>query len=216
MCPVSDRTASYGRCDFNSEDSTAGATDGRGSENSPKNIITAANRKVRLINILNHYGIKLVKTRRGDWSQPIICPLKSHKGANERTASFGYNFIQDRFNCFGCGASGRAVEFIALREGKSKLSVAKKILEKYSGYADEAKFDSEDPKIEEMLLELSAFINRVVQRNKNDNRKIENIHKVLWWFDNYLIANVPKSKIVVEELEYRISKVRELLSEDDT
>lgn len=62
--------------------------------------IRAANRKVRLLPILKSYGVKVKKNTSYAWSPTVTCPLPSHKSSNERTPSFGYNFVEDRFNCF--------------------------------------------------------------------------------------------------------------------
>src|SRR5690606_21221084 len=62
--------------------------------------IQAANKKVKLINIFNSYNISIKRLHNNQlWSVPIICPFPSHKHGNERTPSFGYNFVQNRFNC---------------------------------------------------------------------------------------------------------------------
>ena len=69
---------------------------------------------------LEFYGIHLVPSGNKEWSHPIRCPFDDHKGGNEKSASFGYNFQKDYFNCFGCGSGGGVVEFICKKEGLSK------------------------------------------------------------------------------------------------
>lgn len=183
-------------------------------------IIQTANKKLTLISVLKNYNIKVLKNKNQAWASPVTCPFASHKGSKERTPSFGVNFIEGRFYCLGCKASGKAVEFIALMEGKSKLSVAKAILDHYgdSELIDDAVIEYEDPKIEAILFDLSSCI-RNFYKTCSDKSKIKMVDKVVWWFDLFLTIRLGskagyKCQILdVEELTVRANKVKSLIQE---
>jgi len=173
--------------------------------------IKSANRKVRLIDILRHYGFKIEKNhQRPAWSNNIICPLPNHKGAKERTPSFGYCFISDHFSCLGCGQSGKAVEFISLYESVSRTSVAERILSQYG--EDTSLEDNNDyvDDISPVLLDGSKYIQKLIQQHKNNPTKLKQIEKLVWWLDFYLMNKAQGNHIKSEDLKYRIERVKEL------
>lgn len=183
------------------------AADGfSGAHEKTRNIIRKANRKIKLIQVLNSYGIDPYK--RSDWSDPLICPI--HKGGTERTPSFYYSFLEDRFHCFGCSTGGRAVEFLALKENIPHAIIAENIIKEFEGYDpnDEFEVEIDYAKIEELLFNFAIYLENVIKVNPD---KIEHIDKLTWWFDSYLAAKIPRNRIVVEELEHRIQKVKSLL-----
>jgi DNA primase len=74
-------------------------------------------RKLRFEDILRHYAIQ-VKRRGGRVT--ALCPLPGHPvRTNEtpRTASLSINLARNIFQCFGCKASGNALEFACRMEG---------------------------------------------------------------------------------------------------
>jgi len=92
-----------------------------------------------------------------------ICPFKSHKNGNERSASFGFNPTEDRFYCFGCRKSGRAVQFIAYYEERNLLDVAKFLLQEVGIQENEANLiDDSDDKINTELIEFSSYIQSLI------------------------------------------------------
>jgi len=159
---------------------------------------------------MRRYGMKIIRNpKRPDWSHPVRCPF--HKGGRERTGSFGYSFKEGFFKCLACGVGGGAVEFIALKEGRSKVAVAERILEQYGCDIEHEIIDDDDPKIERAILAFGRLLNEYAQRNKADAAAMETYHKLMWWFDQYLLKKVPKGRIELEELQLRIDKVKELL-----
>lgn len=95
MRKVSDTTKS------NSGNSSTSQGAGAGDSAERFAHIKAANRKVRLLDVLRHYGLRIEKNhQRPTWSNNLICPLPNHKGAKERTPSFGYCFVSDHCHCF--------------------------------------------------------------------------------------------------------------------
>jgi len=206
-----------------SKDRTAGGSDAWGDSNGKNESIKrirAANRKVRLYSILKSYNVQTPKAYSGQvWSNLIPCPFPDHK---DRTPSFGYNFVQDRFNCFGCKKSGRAVEFIAGKEGKKKILVAESILEHYADaeyLEDLPEEEEEDPRVQELLFQMSETIREAIQKSKGEATALKNIDKIIWWFDMYIAVragqknNCRSSNIGVEELEARVFKAKSLLEQ---
>jgi len=175
-------------------------------------IVRIANKKISLLDVMRRYGIKIVRNpKRPDWSESIRCPF--HKGGRERTGSFGYSFKENFFKCLACGVGGGAVEFIALKEGKDKILVAERILEQYGCDIENEIIDDDDPKIEKAMLSFGSFLNEYAQKHKHDEEAMVLYHKLMWWFDQYLLKKVPRGRIEVEEIQARIDKIKELLEE---
>jgi len=177
-------------------------------------IIRAANEIASLISVLKNSNITLERFG-GAWSGKIPCPFSFHKAGSEKTGSFNYNFEQDRFHCFGCGTSGRAVEFLSYKEGIDKTIIAERIIKDAGGYIPKNLIieESIDPKIDKLLYEFSIYINNIILKNKYDKAVLEVVDKVTEWVDIYLAKTVPKRKVVVEELTHRLCKAQELLEE---
>jgi hypothetical protein len=183
-----------------------------GNNNKNFALIREANNKVHLIDILRHYGFKIEQNyQRPEWSNNLVCPLKSHKGAKERTPSFGYCFQRDYFHCFGCQATGRAVEFISLYEQVPRYVVANRILLQFEDNISIQDFNYED-NITPILLDGSKFLQEQIQKNKNNPDMLNNINKLIWWIDCFLMDKVSSQSIKVEELVYRLNRVKELLT----
>jgi len=206
MCKIQNRTKLNSGSNNECEDRSLG--------NNNKNfaLIREANNKVHLIDILRHYGFKIEQNyQRPEWSNNLVCPLKSHKGAKERTPSFGYCFQRDYFHCFGCQATGRAVEFISLYEQVPRYVVANRILLQFEDNISIQDFNYED-NITPILLDGSKFLQEQIQKNKNNPDMLNNINKLIWWIDCFLMDKVSSQSIKVEELVYRLNRVKELLT----
>lgn len=67
--------------------------------------------KPDILTVLGKEGIELQQRGRHFWA---CCPLHS-----ERTASFCVDSEKQRFKCFGCGASGDAIDFLMKHRGLS-------------------------------------------------------------------------------------------------
>jgi DNA primase len=114
-------------------------------------------------------------------------------------------------NCFGCGKSGRAVEFIALYEQTSRTLVAEKIL---AQYGDDADFEEDNDYIDDIspiLLEGSKYLQILIQKHKDNPQKLKEINRYIWWLDFYLMAKAPRNHISPEDLKYRIDRMKEVL-----
>jgi len=209
MRKVSNRTGPNTGSGSNSQDSSSGNFDEKFAH------IKNANKKVRLLDILRHYGFKIDKNyQRPSWSNNITCPLPSHKGAKERTPSFGYNFIGDHAHCFGCNFTGRAVEFIAAYEGVTRTSVAERIL---SQYGDDVSTDLKDygedyeDDLAPIFLDGSKFLQEQIQNHKHDSKKLQEIEKLIWWLDFYMMK-MPSNQIKADDLRYRFDRVKDLIN----
>lgn len=208
MRKVSNFTKPNSGSSSSEQDSTAGNSAERFAH------IKAANRKVRLLDVLRHYGFRIEKNhQRPAWSNNLICPLPSHKGAKERTPSFGYNFVSDHAHCFGCNFTGRAVEFISAYERITRTAVAEKILAQYGEDVSSDDFEYEDD-LSPVLLEGSKLLQELTQKHKHNPKALEQINKMNWWLDFYMMQKAPGQNIKADELKYRIGKVKELLSDE--
>jgi hypothetical protein len=208
MCKVSDTTKPNSGSSGTSQSTSTGDSAEKFAH------IKAANRKVRLLDILRHYGLRIEKNhQRPTWSNNLICPLPNHKGAKERTPSFGYCFVSDHFHCLGCNQTGRAVEFISIYERVSRTAVAERILAQYGEDVSSDDFDYEDD-ISPVLLEGSRFLQELTQKHKNNPQALDHIHKLTWWLDFYLMQKAPGNNISADELKYRINRAKELLSDE--
>ena len=76
-------------------------------------------RVVRFETVLERYGLRLV--RRGAY-RFILCPF--HK---EKTPSCTINLTERRFYCFGCGAGGTVIDFVARMERLSIRDAAMRL-----------------------------------------------------------------------------------------
>jgi hypothetical protein len=177
--------------------------------------IKTANRKIRLLDVLRHYGINVEKNhQRPIWSNNIKCPFPSHKGAKERTPSFAYNFVSDRFCCLGCQKSGRAVEFISLYEEVSRSSVADNILSKYGGDSIQDDIDEYNDDLLPILVKGSNDIRNLIIKYKDNPKKLKDIDKIIWWLDFYIMTKNIGKNINAEELSYRLDKIKELFKDE--
>jgi len=200
------------RSDSGSKNGSKTSGSGNGSQKFVH--IKSANRKVRLLDILRHYGLRIEKNhQRPTWSNNMRCPLPTHKGGRERTASFGYCFVSDHYNCMGCGQSGRAVEFISLMEGTSRSSVAERILSQYGEDINSDDYEYEDD-LTPILIEGSSFVQALTQKYKDNPAALKKIDKIVWWLDFYLMAKAPGQNVTAEDLKHRIAKAKELLTDE--
>ena len=133
---------------------------------SDRDLIRKAN-SVDLLSVFKKYGIEINEHIK------IQCPLPGH---NDRTPSFGYFENGRNFYCFGCKASGRAVEITALLENISKVEAAKLILSKFTpdltdinnSYLDEIEK-------QKYYIQFSTFIREYLQQDKSSFDRIDKI-----------------------------------------
>jgi hypothetical protein len=99
-----------------------------------KELIRKAN-TVPLIRVFRHYGVRVDAVH-----CMTICPLKSHKGGRENSASFKYFSETNSFYCYGCKVGGEfahSCEFMAAMEDITRPKAANKILRLFADGVDE-------------------------------------------------------------------------------
>lgn len=69
---------------------------------------------VDFADVLEAYGVTL--KLRTDRQHQGFCPLPNHDG-EKRSPSFSAHLGKKAFQCFGCGAKGNTIDFVALMEG---------------------------------------------------------------------------------------------------
>ena len=179
-------------------------------------IISLANEKSSCFSILEAYKVKLVESASSNgWTHKATCPFKSHKGGNERDASFGYNSKEDRFYCFGCRKSGRAVDFIAAYDGRPKLEIANEILQSLGVRAEEVYEhipDDTNDRITELLVDFSIYTESILDKFRNDDGKISLINNIVYCLDMYIMHGASKRFMDLEEFIKRIEYYKERLS----
>jgi hypothetical protein len=171
--------------------------------------ILDANNRITLLKILNNFKIKPEHKYNNTWSFHLSCPFPTHK---DKTPSFGYNFDDDRFNCFGCNKSGRAVEFIHYLKDIPKITIAENIISNYSKI-ENISIESNYIELEPKLFAFSNNINKIIQKNKDNPLIISKIECVLNWFDLFIIKRVHTGHYSVEDLDERIHKAMEVIED---
>ncbi len=221
MCPLPRESGSDCFSGIDSEDRAVDAPDEDRTtfpdtdQNREQRLIRIANKKRQLLSVLQQYGLNITRSSPWDnWSASITCPLPTHKGGNERTPSFGYNFRDDYFHCFGCSTAGGSVEFIARKEGLDRLAVAEQIIHDSGGYEVDEELEVDIGRYDKILFEFAEYVSRLVQKYKHDPDSLKAIETAVWWLDMFLLARVPKQKVNVEHLEGRISRCKEMLQQE--
>lgn len=76
-------------------------------------------RRARFESVLDHYGLRLIRT---GMQQFILCPF--HR---ETTPSCSIHLAKRIFHCFGCGAKGTIIDFVAMMERINFRAAAAKL-----------------------------------------------------------------------------------------
>jgi hypothetical protein len=219
MCSLSGRTGSGSGSREQSEAGHIGETswdediDFEYNVDDDYKIIRKVNSKLRLHNVFNRYNIAFeTKYSSTGWTHICICPFNDH---NERIPSFGYNVDEDRFHCFGCNRSGRAVQFIAYMENRSFIFVARRLIKHISSDDD----DDDHPmemlnykELENILFDYADYVREFKKINKCSKDAIKYAEAVNWSFDMYLYKHVPSGTITLEDLIARIERLKEKLN----
>jgi CHC2 zinc finger len=183
-------------------------------QNREQRLLRIANKKRKLSDVLQEYGIAIVRAGSWDsWSVSVRCPFPTHKGGNERTASFAYSFSKDIFHCFGCGLAGGTCDFIAHMEGTDRLAVAEQIITDAGGYELDEDVEGASEGYDDELFRLAGRICDEMQRNKNNPKQLRRIERAVHLFDSFVCSEVPKQKILVEDMLSRIQRCRDHLDE---
>lgn len=181
------------------------------SENDQQKIIIAANDILLLDQVFSKYKVRLEQTYSASgWDYKGQCPFDDH---NDSTPSFGYNPTGNVFNCFGCHRGGKAVEFIAYKEGRPKINVAREILHVYGVdskvAADIVGFDFEQMK--RILFSYADYVLSFKKKHGYSKAALDYAKSVNWTIDVFLRRNSNITNIDLSNLEARLEKLRDQL-----
>lgn len=219
MSVLPDRAGSQGNSVRSSEASTSQESTGWEEvgdfvqhQNLDYKLVKLANKKVSLYSALqkHHVHLEQVYSATG-WSHRSRCPFPDH---NDRSPSFGYNSNEDRFNCFGCHRGGKAVEFIAAMDGRTKVSVARDLIGSSMSSDEIASIDIEEfdyRRLRKALFEYADILRAFKRSYNNSPKAIQYAKDVTWNLDVYLRKHAPFNTIVLDDLEIRISKLKDQL-----
>lgn len=94
-------------------------------------LISKAN-TVPITRVFKHYNLHL-----DEHNRKITCPIPSHKGGRENSASFYYYPHTNTFWCFGCKTGIGCCDLVAAMDGISKAKAAFRLLEWFADDVDE-------------------------------------------------------------------------------
>ncbi len=178
--------------------------------NSEFKIILLANNRQNLFSIFQKYNFSLEEQYNSTgWTHKSRCPFPDHR---DSTASFGYNSKEDRFNCFGCNRSGRAVQFISYMTNKPLIDVARQIIDESSEKEQDELLFSVDQvdfrEIEDNLLDYADYVREFKRSNNCSVESMKYAEDLTWNLDLYLRGGVPVGVISLESLKARIEKIK--------
>lgn len=175
-------------------------------------LIRIANEKLPLSELLKAYKITfpVVIYSPSGWTHKCPCPFPDHRDTNP---SFNYNSLEDRFNCFGCNRSGKAVQFKAAMHGLSQIEVAESIIEQYSSFEDaytEIKERVAD-KSDEIIFEFSSHIKDFLNKHYGDKKAFAFAENITWSLDIYIYKHMTSMSMDFDNLKARIEVLKEKL-----
>jgi len=180
------------------------------SKDEKQKIIIAANNILSLKDVFSQYKVRLDETYSSSgWAFKGQCPFDDH---NDSTPSFGYNPNSNVFNCFGCHRGGKAVEFIAFKEGIERIKVARRILQTHNvSDLDISEINGFDfDKLKQVLFDYADYV--LLFKKKHNSKKALKYEKdVNWNIDVFLRKNSSITDIELINLEARIEILKEQL-----
>jgi len=69
-----------------------------------------------MLDLLHHYGARVRILNTGPGVRAKVCCLFHH----ERTPSFEVDLVNGKYHCFGCGATGNAIDLVMAKEGLAR------------------------------------------------------------------------------------------------
>ncbi len=218
MCTLPDRSGCEGNGVFSSEDSDFEGSSGWEDKvinplehfNVEYKLIQLANKKVSLNSVFRKYNLtfETIYSPIG-WNNRCSCPFSDHR---DSSPSFGYNSQEDRFNCFGCNRSGRAVEFISYMENNSKIDVARNLIGTTSSLEDLSLLELERfdyGRLIEVLFDYADYVREFKRSHSNSKKAVDYAMAITWNLDVYLRQHGPFNTIILDDLEVRVSKLKE-------
>lgn len=174
------------------------------------------NSKISIVELMRKYNLQLEESSERKYR--TYCPF--HKGKNggiERTPSLYAYEDTNSFFCFGCGSSGRPIDFVSFIDGTPVIIVIQK-LAKEIGLIENGKFNLEintknlyefdqSKTIEPYILETSTIVRSHIEKfinTKTFEKELRWVEKICKKLDEHL------NKIGNEDWEYAI-KLRDIL-----
>lgn len=180
-------------------------------------LLQTANLKYPLSLILSKYQVELEPiVGANGWTMQCCCPFPDH---SERTPSFYFNTEEERFNCFGCHRGGKAVEFIAVYEGISRIAAAEKLTQGYNPTEIQIQVVEDQTKVlQEKMFELSDLAREIYKKEPTKLMGL-NLEKVFETLDIHLRVfesekwNTQERWQRGEEFQVVLKKLGEMLKE---
>jgi DNA primase len=174
-------------------------------------IIALANDKVSLISVLEKYNIQFeIKFSTNGWTHCCPCPFKDH---NDKSPSFGYNSTDDRFYCFGCNRSGRAVQFISNMEDRQPIDIAKDLIRNFGDSSEEVikSRQIDTAELERIMFGFADYI-RAFREKHNDNKvAAKYVDDVAWGLDLYIEKNAIGGVLNIDQMRLIVDRLKEQL-----
>lgn len=182
------------------------------TQNLDYKLIKVANQKTSLFSLFKRYGLIFEEVRSSSgWTHRGRCPFPAHMDSRP---SFGYNSIEDRFNCFGCRRAGQAVEFISFMEHRPKVQVARELLggtisSEVLSKMEVIEFDRD--KLKRLLFDYANCVRAFKREHANSKEAWEYARNVTYGLDVYIQKHAKFNSMVLTDLEVRINKLKEQL-----
>lgn len=143
-----------------------------------QDLISRAN-TVPIIRVFKHYGLRL-----DEHNRKITCPIPSHKGGRENSASFYYYPQTNTFWCFGCKTGIHCCDLVAAMNSISKTKAAFKLLEWFADDVDEDGIldNSSFSERLEIMMDFSSAV-RDFRTIATDQKSVEHIEHVCSVYD---------------------------------
>jgi hypothetical protein len=174
-------------------------------------LIRLANNKTSLASILLKYNISFIESYSpSGWTHKARCPFPDHR---DSSPSFGYNPEQGIFNCFGCLRRGGAVQFISSIENTPPIEVAKRLLADSGPLQEIVETLANEPEkeIDNYLFEFSSYVCDFLSKHKDNIKALPFVEAITWSLDVYLSKNVMRGEVKEENVQARLSKLKEHL-----
>jgi hypothetical protein len=172
------------------------------------NLINYVNKRISLKSLFQKNKLYFEeKYSPSGWTHKRTCPFPDH---NDKTPSFHYNTLEDRFYCFGCKRGGQAVQFLSYYKNISKISAAE-LLSESLGSVEDVCIDLENEtkdNIDEILLEFSDVVREFIKKHKSYAAMMF-AEKVTWGLDLYLLKHVSRASIDESNLVARLKLLKE-------
>jgi len=101
--------------------------DNNTNESAAGNAVADSPAKFHMLDLLHHYGVKARIMNAGPGVRAkACCPFH-----NEQTPGFEVDLINGKYHCFGCGASGNAIDLVMAKEGLSRGAAIDWLVKRY-------------------------------------------------------------------------------------